>query len=146
MRWFAVIGSLCIIGGGIVAAVSRPTDFVAGSWVAAYLVLVGGVAQILLGVGQAALTTQPVRDSTAAAEAVLWNVGVIATIGGTLASAPALTTIGGLATAAALLAFLVAVRRQGDREIRLALAFQALVTVVLLSVPIGLTLAWTRHA
>ncbi len=145
VRWFVVVGSLCVVGGGGVAAVTRPTEFTAGSWVAAYLVLVGGVAQIALGAGQATLMLQSVRTSTATVEAVLWNVGVGATISGTLVSAPVVTTIGGFATAGALLFFLVAVRREIDRKIRLAWVYQAIVAVVLLSVPIGLALAWIRH-
>ena len=45
VRPFLLIGSLCTIAGGLVAAVTRPTGFVLGSWTAAFLVLVGGVAQ-----------------------------------------------------------------------------------------------------
>ena len=38
-RWFLALGSIAVVGGGIVAAVTGPTDFELGSWVAAYLVL-----------------------------------------------------------------------------------------------------------
>ena len=60
-RWstimpFVVVGTTCTIAGGLVTAVSRPTDFGHGPWLAAYLVLVGGVGQIGLGAGQALLT------------------------------------------------------------------------------------------
>ena len=51
-RWFVAAGSSCVVVGGLVAAATGPTGFEDGSWVAAYLVLVGGVAQIALGVGQ----------------------------------------------------------------------------------------------
>ena len=42
---FVLVGSVCIVAGGLVAAVSRPSGFELGSWLAAYLVLVGGVAE-----------------------------------------------------------------------------------------------------
>ena len=35
--------------GGLVAAVAQPLDLAHGSWLAAYLVLVGGVAQGAMG-------------------------------------------------------------------------------------------------
>ena len=41
------IGSVVL--GGLVAAVTEPLDLTHGSWVAAYLVLVGGVGQGAMG-------------------------------------------------------------------------------------------------
>lgn len=56
-RWRAAsvlvsIGSACVVAGGLVAAVTGPTDFDHRSWLSVYLVLVGGVAQIALGILQ----------------------------------------------------------------------------------------------
>ena len=56
---FAVISSIGIIGGGIAAAVTGPTDWKRGSWVAAFLVLVVGVGQIGIASGQALLACGP---------------------------------------------------------------------------------------
>src|SRR5664280_2796146 len=52
---FAAVGAACIVAGGLVAAVSAPAPSEHASWAAAYLVLVVGVAQAALGVGQALL-------------------------------------------------------------------------------------------
>ncbi len=49
-----VLGALFIVLGGLVAAVTGPLDLVQGSWLAAYLVLVCGVAQFAIGTMQAA--------------------------------------------------------------------------------------------
>ena len=89
-RWFVAAGSSCVVVGGLVAAATGPTGFEDGSWVAAYLVLVGGVAQIALGVGQQLVGAAPIRPGLSMAELVAWNTGVIATIGGTVASSPRL--------------------------------------------------------
>ena len=87
-RPFVGIGAVLITAGGLVAAITHPTDFELGSWLAAYLVLVGGVAQIALGLGQSWLAEQTPRPATVRAEVASWNVAVAATIVGSLASAP----------------------------------------------------------
>lgn len=145
MQWFVIIGVICIVGGGVVAAISRPTEFGTGPWVAAYLVLVGGVAQIALGAGRALLDSEPPRIASTIIEVVAWNIGVAATIGGTLLASPVLTTIGGLATAAALVGFLTNLHRSPDIARWVTDAYRVFVAFVLLSVPIGLVLAWMRH-
>jgi len=145
VRPFAAVAGLAIVGGGIVAAVTRPTGFGNGSWLAAYLVLVVGVAQALLGGGQAVMAERPPAASTVRAELVTWNLGAAAVVVGTLVTAPVLTTLGGVATAVALVLFLLGVRRVGASPAWLPFVYRALVAVVLVSVPIGLVLAWVRH-
>ena len=59
-RWSSIVpmlaaGGVSIVAGGVVAAVTGPTDWDHGSWVAAFLVLVAGVAQLGVGAGQAQL-------------------------------------------------------------------------------------------
>ena len=49
---FVALGGMCVIAGGCVAAASSVTPSETASWAAAYLVLVGGVAQVFLGLGQ----------------------------------------------------------------------------------------------
>lgn len=94
-RPFIFLGSLCTVAGGLVAAMTRPTGFVLGSWTAAFLVLVGGVAQIALGAGQGWLAHQAPLIGRVRAEAAFWNLGVGATIVGTLTGMPIVTTVAG---------------------------------------------------
>lgn len=142
---FVVVGSVLIVAGGLVAAVSRPTGFEKGPWVAAFLVLVGGVAQILIGGGQAGLVAQVPSRAVLAAELVTWNLGCAATVVGTLVASPPLTTLGGVALIASLVIFLVAVLTAWARPGLARTAYVTVVGFVLLSTPVGLVLAWVRH-
>ncbi len=143
VRPFLIVGCACIVSGGLVAAVTGPTDFELGSWLAAYLVLVGGVAQVALGLGQVVLAAPAPSPRMVVAEAALWNLGLVATITGSLVALPAVSTVGGAATMGALILFLVGVRGAGARPV--AVLYRVVVAVVLLSAPIGLVLAWVRH-
>jgi hypothetical protein len=146
-RPFVVIGAACVVAGGVVAAVSRPTDFELGPWLAAFLVLVGGVAQIALGAGQAWLVVRPSAPRRVAIEVVTWNAGAALTIVGSLASLPVVTTLGGLALLCALALFFDTVRRGNAASwSRVARRlYMGVTAVVLVSTPIGLALAWIRH-
>lgn len=145
VRPFLVVGSVCIVAGGVVAAVTRPTGFELGSWLAAYLVLVGGVAQIGLGTGQAWLAQAPPRWEEVRTEVVAWNLSVVATVVGTLLAAPIVTTVGGIALVVALGRFLVGVRTTGAGSRLVRVAYRGLTAIVLVSTPVGLVLAWIRH-
>lgn len=144
-RPFALIGSTAIVAGGIVAAVARPTDFDLGSWLAAYLVLVVGVAQVALGGGQAWLAAEVPDTALVTRQALLWNLGAAGVIGGTLLSSPAVTTLGGLVSVTALVAFLVGVRRLGAVPAWASLLYRGVAAFVLASIPVGLVLSWVRH-
>lgn len=149
-RWrssqmFVIIGATGVVAGGIVAAVTRPTGFEPGPWVAAYAVLVVGVAQIALGAGQAWLAATPPSRRLVGTEVICWNTAAVLTVAGTLAGVPALTTLGGVGTAAALVLFLVGVGRDAAGPRWTAVLYRTLVTVVLLSAPIGVALSWSRH-
>lgn len=142
---FVAVGSGLIVAGGLVAAVTRPTGFEQGAWVAAFLVLVGGVAQILVGGGQAALVADAPSRTTLAVELATWNIACAATVIGTLIASPPLTTVGGAALIASLVVFLVAVLRHGARPGWARTVYVTVVGFVLLSTPVGLVLAWIRH-
>ncbi|MGH2927025.1 MAG: hypothetical protein ACRDL8_02345, partial [Solirubrobacteraceae bacterium] len=74
LAFVAVAGAL-IVAGGLVAAANGAAQFAHGSWLAAYLVLVGGVAQLLLGMGCLALP-EPVSSARLRhAQLALWNAG-----------------------------------------------------------------------
>lgn len=145
-RPFVLVGVVATIAGGLVAAVTRPAGFAAGSWLAAYLVLVVGVAQIALGMGQAALATSPPTPRRRAIELWGWNGGAVVVVAGTLASAPALTTLGTLAVVAASWEFLVGIRVPTPHPARWFIAsYRVVVLVIIVSAPVGIALAWARH-
>ncbi len=112
---------------------------------AAYLVLVVGVAQIVLGIGQAWLPEQLGAESARVLALVGWNVAAAAVVSGTLLSAPVLTSVGGVLTVAVLIWFIVAVEPSRPEFSGWALLYRALGVFVLLSTPVGLLLAWVRR-
>lgn len=136
-------GAAAVIAGGIAAAVTGPTGWERGSWVAAFAVLVLGAAQIGLAAGQAMLTPTPTSASTIRAEWVLWNVGGAAVIGATLGGVPGLVTLAGIPLAAAIVMALSATR--DARRSALAATYRGLLGVVLLSIPVGIALSWIRN-
>jgi hypothetical protein len=144
-RPFVIIGATSITAGGVVAAATRPLAIELGSWLAAFLVLVAGVAQLALGVGQGwfAATAPPVRRVTA--EVTAWNAGAGLTVAGTLTERPIVTSVGAAAVVTALVLFLRTTRGGGVRPAWLANVYRGVITVVLVSTPIGQVLAWTRH-
>lgn len=149
---FLAVGGIGVIGGGLVAAVADPLHVARGSWAAAYLVLVVGVAQVALGVLQERLAARPTSPRLRAAELAAWNVGNAAVLGGTLASAEWVVDIGGLLLVVALALFLVAQRPAGGSglppgsgagrgRIWAVWVFRGLVVLLLVSIPVGLVLA-----
>jgi hypothetical protein len=145
MRPFIVIGVASVVVGGLVAAVTRPLDLELGSWLAAFLVLVGGVAQIALGAGQGWLSGDRPPMRHIAGEVIAWNLGLAATITGSLVALPAVTSAGGVATAVALVLFLYGTRASASEPRWAVVAYRAILIIVLVSTPIGLVLAWVRH-
>ncbi len=107
-RPFAIASAASIIAGGLIAAMAGPFGWQHGSWAAAYLVLVGGVAQSVLIVGMLALTPERPTRSGRERSAVwpycaLWNVATILVIGGTLMGSFALVLLGSLGLIAVLI-------------------------------------------
>lgn len=80
---FVVLGAACVVAGGLVAAAVAMAPSQLGSWAAAYLVLVGGVAQVALGAGQALLASRPPGRRAVAAGVAGWNAGNGAVLAGT---------------------------------------------------------------
>jgi len=144
---FALIGTVSVVVGGLIAAVSRPLDWSYGSWVSAYLVLVTGVAQFVLGVGQDHLTERltdhlserPLRRRTIWTEIAGLNIGSAAVISGTLMSRPWIVDVGGLLIFIALVQALLAVR--GVPSGVLAVLYRLIIGIVIVSIPVGLVLA-----
>jgi hypothetical protein len=147
-RWRASLpllaaGGVAIIAGGMAAAMTGPTDWDHGSWVAAFLVLVAGVAQIGLGAGHAQLPRVAPSVGFIAAACASWNLGCGAVIVGTLLSAPIAVFIGSALLVATLAMSMFAVRG-ADGQPFLLLTYRALLIVLLVSIPIGNALASAR--
>lgn len=144
-RPFLILGSVCIVLGGMVAAITRPTGFVLGSWTAAFLVLVGGTAQIAFGVGQSWLSERPPHARRVRTEVVCWNAAVAGTVVGTVAGALIVTTGAGLILMWVLGLFIATTSPAGSVRRSVCVAYCTLAAIVLVSIPIGLGLAWNRH-
>ncbi len=146
---FLMAGLVCVIGGGLVAAVTAPTASEHSSWAAAYLVLVGGVAQAGLGLGQA-LFAAPTGPGVTATEVAGWNLGNAAVLVGTLLNLTPLVDVGGalLVVTLALLARGLrpssTVPVHGARRYWLH-AYRLLVVILLVSIPVGLVLVRVRN-
>jgi len=144
----SVAGAVCIVAGGLVAAVTGPLDLDHGSWVAAYLVLVGGVMQYVMGWSRDPSTPPSGRGWTAV---VGWNVGNALVISGVLTDRTWLVDAG---SALLVLVLLIAVReavgQHGDWSAALArtsvrTGYVALAAFVAASIPVGIVLAHLRH-
>lgn len=138
------IGTACIIAGGMVAAVTGPLDLAHGSWLAAYLVLVGGVGQCAMG---AARLLAPARSSAAArgwTQVGAWNTGNALVIAGTLASLPLIVDLGGLVCMVGLAMALLHSRRLPGTWF--SWPYRAVLALMLVSIPVGLVLAHLRAA
>lgn len=140
---FAVLGTGCVVAGGLVAAATAPAPSTHASWAAAYLVLVAGVAQVVLGLGQAALAPHAPSGRQAAVQAGAWNAGNAAVLAGTLTGVLPVVDLGGALLVVGLAAVARPVRGHRPRAgWRWAwYGFQGLVLVLLVSIPTGLVLA-----
>ena len=143
VRPFLAGGVVAVVVGGVVAALSRPIGWERGPWVAAFLVLVVGVGQAGLAMGQSAGPALVSRRAIEA-EVILGNGGALLVIVGTLSSSPAMATAGSLLFGAAIALF--AHHGRGSRGHRgwVQRLYLALLVVLALSVPMGVALSWLR--
>jgi hypothetical protein len=138
---FLASAGFLIVAGGAVAAVNSAAPFGHGSWLAAYLVLVGGVSQVLLAAGRLALRAPRPSRALRRAQLVLWNLGSVAVPAGVLADASALVTVGSVALLWALALFAAGASRI-RREVRgRAVVYLAIVVGLAVSVVVGSALA-----
>lgn len=112
---FVVVAGMLIVAGGLVAAVNSPAPFEHGSWLAAYLVLVGGVSQLLLGAGQVLLGASGRSARLARVQLWSWNVGTTAVAVGVLSELEAVVLAGSAVVLVALGAFAAGGGRSGPR-------------------------------
>lgn len=149
---FAAPALLGIVAGGMVAAATAAAPSEHGTWSAAYLVLVVGVAQLALGAGQALLAIEPPRRRLVYLQAGLWNAANAAVVAGTVIESNAAVYVGGAGLVVVLLGLAYTTRGRGgsrEHETRggrwLLPAYRALIFVLLLSIPVGLVLATLRN-
>lgn len=145
---FVVPGVLAVVAGGLLAAVVAPAPTEHATWAAAYLVLVWGVAQLGLGAGQE-LCASHLSTVLVVAEVTGWNLGCAAVVAGTVSGVPAVADVG----AALLVVTLILTARAltgGPARRRVGvpswarLSYGLLITVLLVSIPVGLVLLRLR--
>ncbi|WP_448004290.1 hypothetical protein [Agromyces bauzanensis] len=136
------LGVALVIAGGLVAAVTGPLELAKGSWLAAYLVLVAGVAQCGLAMQHRVLRATDASAGRLRTTLVGWNAGNALVITGTLAAAPVVVDVGGILLLAVLVAALAATWKHAAPA-RAVLA-RVVLGALIVSIPIGLTLAHLR--
>ncbi|MEZ5077552.1 MAG: hypothetical protein R2725_08930 [Solirubrobacterales bacterium] len=141
---FVAVAAAMVTAGGLLAAINSAAPFAHGSWLAAYLVLVGGVAQLVLGLGPLALPAPRLSRRLRLAQLTLWNLGNAVVVVGVLVDLSGVVAAGGLVLLVALCCFAVSggpacpgarARVSLYRAAALALAASALIGSVLARTP-----------
>jgi hypothetical protein len=138
---FLASAGVLIVAGGAAAAVNSAAPFGHGSWLAAYLVLVGGVSQVVLGIGSLALHPQNPGRRMRRGQIVLWNLGSVTVPAGVLTDAPTLVTIGSIALLGALMLFATGARGRRDGVRGRTVVYLTIVVGLAVSVVVGSALA-----
>lgn len=154
-RWspatpFVVGSAFAVVAGGLVAAVTGPMALARGSWLAAFLVLVLGVAQLGLLWGLAELAESPRSRREIARAAVPWNLGGVLVMAGTLAGSVWVVAVGSAMVLFALgvcdrMVTTRAVPDRSRRGHRLVQLYRAVVLTLSASVGVGMLLSVLRH-
>lgn len=136
------LGVVFIVVGGLVAAVARPMSFELGSWLAAYLVLICGVTQYVLGRAQDPVAAVAPGRRTWWLQCVCWNAGNALVVIGTVVAVPVIVDVGSIALLITLVTALAVSRGSAHRW---RWAYRAALVVVAVGVPVGSLLAHLRH-
>lgn len=137
-RPFVVVALIAIVAGGLAAAATAHAPSRIIIWMAAYLVLVAGLAQLLLGVGQALLAADVPSRTWVALEFVLFNAGNAGVIVGALTDRFFIVAGGEVLFAIALGLFLFGTRAATRRPS--LTAYHGLIGVLLIGAVVGLVL------
>jgi hypothetical protein len=141
---FVIVGSCFVVLGGLVAGATGPLKLDHGSWLAAYLVLVCDASQCAIGVAQPQLAARPFPERSHWIELICWNVGNAVVVAGTLAAIPILADLGGFSL---LVSLVVTIRAVGtSSRPLLGWVYRAAMGILIVSIPIGLTLAHLQSA
>ncbi|MGH2717212.1 MAG: hypothetical protein ACRDJU_01360 [Actinomycetota bacterium] len=143
---FLALGTGAVIGGGMLSAASSLAPTMQSSWAAGYLVLVAGVAQVFLGLGQEYLSHVDVGTARRGTELGCWNLGnALVLLGGILDAGSAIIP-GSILLLAALAAFASATRHRSPELRWLQVGYRAMMIVLALSVPVGILLAQGHYS
>ena len=133
--------ALAVAASGAVSAASAFAPSYLASWAAAYLALVVGFAQAVIGAARVLVPARPPSRATAVSEAFAFDAAGVAVLAGTVLGRPAVTTAG-----AALLSIVLFVWARAERHSvqrgPWRWAFRVMVSVLAVSVPVGVVLAW----
>ncbi len=138
---FVTVGIICVLAGGLVAAAGGEAPSRHLSWAAAYLVLVCGLAQGLLGAGQFLVAADSPTPRMVAWELVAFNLGNAGVVAGTLAGVLPALDVGSAVLLGSLGLFAWATRTSSGGGRLLIVAFRAALVLLALSVPIGVVMA-----
>jgi hypothetical protein len=145
---FVVPGMLAVVAGGVLAAVIAPAPTEHATWAAAYLVLVWGVGQVGLGLGQG-LCAGRLATALVVAQVIGWNLGSAAVVVGTVSGVPAVADVGAVLLVVTLILLARGVtggpaRRRVGVSSWARLSYGLLIMVLLVSIPVGLILLRLR--
>jgi len=146
LEWLVVAN---LVAAASVTALRIAEAFDHGIWLVAYLFLVGFVAQLLLGRGQAALLARSRQPgppvSMRRVQLALWNLGVLIVPFGVLAGSRLAVLLGSVGLLLALHSFWDTVHEvlaDASAGTRLGRAYLTLVSFMGASAVVGLALAW----
>ena len=142
--WFKGCAAAFTLAAAIAAIARIATPYAHGWWLVAYLALVGGLAQLLLGPGLNAIASAKGRApgaKTSGAQLVLWNVGTALVAIGVLAGTSAGVIAGSVLLLAALASFALSLGRTGPVTRGWPLGYLLLVLFLVSSVFTGAGLA-----
>lgn len=144
-RAMVLLGSGCVILGGLVAAVTGPLGISNGSWLAAYLVLVCGVGSYAIGTMQARPALSPISSGWGWVQLGCWCAGNAALVAGAMAVRAGVVDVGvPLLVVALVIALTDDVHRSQVSGRWRSLAYRCLLVVLILSTPVGAVLAHVR--
>lgn len=140
-RLFLVTALAAIIAAGLISAMTAHAGSRALMWMVAYLVLVAGIAQGVLGLGQALLPARPPAPRWRIGQWLALNAGSASVIAGRLLELHWLIGFGTALVMLALAGFLVAVRRHGSGWV--SWLFRGVLWITLLGACTGLVFSLT---
>ena len=119
---FLLVGVAWLIIAGATAILAMSIGSHGLRWLALHLAFVGGVSQLVIGVGQffvcAFLATNPPSRKLVRAQLVLWNAATILVAAGVRADVPALAAVGGTGLLAALVLFAASLKKMERRSLQ----------------------------
>lgn len=139
-----------MILGGLVAAVTGPLGLAKGSWLAAYLVLVCGVASCAIGAAQARSGPASMRSPRTWMLLGCWGAGNVAVIAGSLTAVPVVVDCGAALLVIALVLALADAGRSAWLPTRsgrlIGWTYRGMLVFLMISTLVGAVLAHLRSA